>query len=273
MSQAGTIGAAGGGGEGNEITLTANTGSATSVSHILNVLGVGGISTNASGNTLNIVSTESFTPNSQLQEFDDFLRSENKLDWVEAGVFSEIDGLLGHPGLLGFQTGAGSQSLTLGDNATGNPIALGGGQLSINFVIDLDALSNVTDSYTFYVGLSDWTSTQNTVPPINGVFISYTNSVNAGSYVLNSTNSSTTTSVNSSVIATTGFVNYGIVVNASGTSISYFINGTLVAGGPITTNIPTAAISPFFMIISNTGNTPSGSIDLFYINLNLTTPR
>lgn len=51
----------------------------------------------------------------------------------------------------------------------------------------------------------------------------------------------------------------------SGSSVTYKMNGTTLGGAAITTNIPTAALTPIFQIQTRTGSTRSLDVDLCWI--------
>jgi len=289
MSQAGSIVVSGTVPSDVATSYVTDSGTATPSANVLNVLGGTGTTTSGSGDTITITntSTSSFTPNAILQEFDDFISpptSGGKLQWnftQPGGLFgrSFIDGTSNNPGICGFIPTSGanfSQSLISQnfDLSYYSPFALGGGIFSVNWVIQLSALSSGGNTYRFTCGLADATSLSTPTDSfVDGVYFEYTDSVNSGNWTINCTKTSVTTTANTSTAATTDFVNLGITVNAGGTSVSFFVNGTEVANSPITTNIPTAPIAPFFMAINTAGTTPQINADLFYVQYTLTTPR
>ena len=79
------------------------------------------------------------------------------------------------------------------------------------------------------------------------------------------------TTVNTSVSPTTAFTTFTIVINSVGTNVSFYIDNVIV--GTITTNIPTSAFTPFFKATNISGTMPIMNVDLFWMTINLTTPR
>lgn len=264
MSQAGVVNDAALVLPGNvATTFVTSSGTAAPSGNILNVLGATG-----SGNTVTV-----FAPNAILSVYDDFITdgigtTNGQLLW-RGNDMVPVNGTAGHPGVLGVNTNSGFADLTfIQQGATDTyPVVLGGGAISVNWVISLATLSTAGNRYTAYFGMMD----ARAAVPDNGVFFTYSDNVNSGNWVLNCKSATVTTSVNTSTPAVIGYVNFGIVINASATSVSFTINGSTV-GTAITTNIPTLPISPG--VRWNIAATSPGSlIDLFYMQQVLTTPR
>jgi hypothetical protein len=260
------------------IDFVTDSGTAVASGHILNILGGSNASTSGSGNTITINSA--FNPNKELTVVDDFITNFNgvgygSLIWaplvVGVGV-NPTNGTSTHPGLLLVNTGyAGTVAgVVLSELSTEN-FAIGAGQISANFVLNLITLSTIGNRYTVYFGLTNNSSSVVGVPS-EGVYFTYNDNINSGNWVRNCTAGGITTSVNTSIAATTSYVNLGMVINAAGTSVSFTING-VSAGSAIVTNIPTASINPVFMWIKASGNLPASLIDLFYMKQTLTTAR
>ncbi len=223
------------------------------------------------------------SPAKVLSVFDDFLSSSQgsssagNLLWLGTNVLMGT-GTSTHPGILHFPFSPGSFSYLQIANFFGigvdtGSFVLGGGIFSLNFVLKLNALSNNTDTYNMLIGLCDFD--HNIVgpafPPNDGVFFTYTNSLNSGNWQIVTDSATVRTTTNTSVVADTNWHNFGIVINASATSVSYTIDGVSV--GTITTNIPTGPISPFVYHNPTAGTPLAFDIDLFYATLTLTTSR
>jgi hypothetical protein len=270
-----------------------NLGTAEAVNNVLNVLGISGTTTSAPGssNTINITSSNNL-PTATLNEWDDFLATPGttgsahtamgvKLGWQSPGsglpLTANAAGTATNPGIAIMEAASQNNYLFLGDYlssaaATG-PIALGGGITTITWIIQLSALSAGGNTYRFSCGLADGVTLNSSSDSfVNGVFFQYTNSINAGQWTLNTTASSATTTQNSTTAAGTSFVKLAFIVNAAASSVQFFINGVGV-GTPIVTTIPTAAITPFCFVTNLSGTTPVISLDLFWVNIALTTPR
>lgn len=252
------------------IDYVTDSGTAIASANILNVLGGNNTSTSGSGNTITINSA--FKPNKEVTLSDDFFENftgVGELNWgAIAGHF--INGTSTNPGIYVIEDGTSAGVMLNANNAFN--LALGSGAVTVNFVIDLVALSTAGNRYTVTAGLMQATSGASFGTPTQGVYLTYADNVNGGNWLLNCNTSSVITSVDSGVAASTGFVNLGFTVNAAGTSVSFTINGTAV-GTAITTNIPTASITPACTWIRSSGALPASKIDLFYMKQTLTTAR
>ncbi len=233
----------------------------------LNVLNVftGAVSeTEGSGNTITI---PGFFPGKVVQFYDDFISSED----------TGGNGTSTNPGqlLLPSLTGTFAQwHVSNGTNGTPfDPFVLGAGTLNVNFVFNLNSLSTNTDSYTIQIGLMNVLTFHNGDPVVDGCHFEYTHTVNGGKWQIINTSSGVSTIVNTNTLASTGFHNYEIRINASGTSVSYFIDGVQVANSPVSTNIPSVSIGPGIIEFWNAGTTPDMNLDLWYYTQVLNTSR
>lgn len=270
MSQAGTINVGSAVIPGDvAINFVTNNGTAQSVANTLDVFGVNGITTSGSGNVLTI---NGFNPNLAPYLYDDFIQNNSglgQLQWRSSSVNDQVNGTATNPGLLKIANSASSGIFLGNDNFTEFSYVLGGGVLSLNWVISLVTLSTAGNRYLATLGMTD---NKLSGTPTNGIYFSYTDNVNGGQWVLNCTSASVTTSVNTTIAAVTGFVNLGITINAAATSISFTING-VSAGSAIVANIPTTGIGPSAQWARSAGSLPASLIDLFYLTQTLTTPR
>jgi hypothetical protein len=281
---------AGGTGAASYTPYSVITAGTTSTAAMGNVTGVGTSGQVLTSNgaaalpTWQAAGSSSFAPNSTINLSDDFIGSSavttgnfaSSLGWA-GGLFTynSADQSITHPGVIRNSAGAEAFLLLSSQGAfADSALILGGGAISVNWVIKTAILSTTSPRYSLYVGLVN--SSAGTVAPTNGVYLSYSDNVNSGNWVGNCTSASSTTSANSSVAAQTStFVNLGITVNAAANSAAFFINGTQISNSPITSNIPTTVLSPAFQMIANTGTPASASllVDLFYMTYTLTTPR
>jgi hypothetical protein len=176
-----------------------------------------------------------------------------------------------NPGVIANTTSLNPSLFPGFTNANYTTIVLGGGQISVNWVINTAILSTVLARYTLKVGLSNIVNS--TTAFSDGVFFQYSDNINSGNWVGVTSSASTTTNANSSVAATPGFINLGMIINSAGTSVSFYINGVQISGSPISTNIPTVSIYPFLTLNNVVGNAGTVLVDLFYLSKTLTTPR
>lgn len=229
--------------------------------------------------TLKAVS--SFIPNEIIQSFDDFIGYDgvsSNLTWNSVTQLLYAAGTINNPGIIYFGSGNSSSITQSFNNASlvTNPgcFVLGGGVLSFNWVFDIVALSTDTDDYTAYVGITDGTfGVTASGTPTDGVYFKYNHAVNGGKWQIVATSSSVSTTMDSGILAATGFHNFGIIVNANASSVSYYINAVQVLNSPLNSNIPTSDISPAIISIVSAGTLPNQEIDLFYYQQNLTTAR
>ena len=224
------------------------------------------------------------TPNQYIYLVDDFMSGASRSDgfsslgWnfegsnsVSLQVVSTISAA--HPGLAWFNLNGSFNWTTffLSQNGNSGLLILGAGLIVVNYWIQLTQLSNSSNRFYVKLGLGD---SQGESDDNNSIAFRYEDNVNSGNWQCLSESGGTYTTVNTAVAADTGWHKFTIVVNTSATSIGYYINGSLV--GTITTNIPTAPISPSVQF-QNSGTYTSGIqtmlLDLFTLYIDLTTPR
>lgn len=201
------------------------------------------------------------------------------LSWSSNGTGSSTgvtNSIATNPGLVLCATGTtttGSAGITNCNNFS-NMILLGGGPSEFRFRYQIPVLSNGTDTFTVYAGLSEAGGAFATYPGNNALWFVY-NSAVSGNWSAQTigSGSSTTASGGSSVAVGTGFTNFRISVNAAASSVSFFVGNTLI--GTSTTTIPTSqSLGWSFQIIKSAGTT-SRTLVLDRISLfnQLTTSR
>jgi hypothetical protein len=215
-----------------------------------------------------------FDPGKYVWLVDDFVSSNGNntlgLNWNTSGDIntSVSSASATNPGIIQIQI--------KGSNATSainlqRGIILGGGAITQRFIVQIPVLSSSGDNNVYTVGMAD----SNNAQP-NGVYFTTGVGISQGTnWFINTSNSGTRTTQDSGVAVTTGFVDLKIMINAAGTSASFFINGTQTSNSPISTNLPTSAIGPQ-ITMSNFGNFTTNenfNIDLFNQLQILTTSR
>lgn len=149
-----------------------------------------------------------------------------------------------------------------------NIFVLGGGVISLTWRSIIPTLSNGTDRFTIYQGLSVGGNST----PTDGIWFQYSDNVNSGQWQIICRGSSTSTTTNTSTAADTSFHKFRIDINAAGSSVTFYIDGTSV--GTIATHIPTAAIGPWANILKSAGtNSLNLILDYFKAYYALTTAR
>lgn len=164
---------------------------------------------------------------------------------------------------------AGVLSLNSGTNAAGRAciflsntaLTFSGGVWVYDAYVRTPTLSDGTQTYKIYAGFGDVTGAGNMV---DGVYFSYSSGELAGNWAINTANNSARTQGDSNIPATTSFTRLRFVVNAAGTSVTFFIGNA--NAGTITTNIPTTTArvcGPIFKIEKSNGTT-SRSLEVDY---------
>lgn len=132
-------------------------------------------------------------------------------------------------------------------------------------------LSTSAERYTFIAG-----ATNSNLPiGTNYILFQYSDNINSGKFAI-STGAAATTLVDSgvTVVANTWYT-LTMILNTAGTSVSYYINNTLV--GTITTNIPTGTsrLTTWRVIQQKNIGTTSRTnyLDYWYLNPIFATPR
>jgi len=162
---------------------------------------------------------------------------------------------------------------TLSPVAAGQALLLGGGTMTYETLVYLpDAVSDGTDTYTTYIGFNDSSSASG----LDAVMFRYTHSVNSGKFECVTRSNNTETAVDSGItVATTTWYKLGITVNAAASSVTFSINGSVVA--TITTNIPSGTgrlTAPLIGIVKSAGtNARRILVDYIYCRIDLTTAR
>lgn len=234
-----------------------------------------------------------FTPTSVINISDDFINASkftsavststsiaSSLGWGHQNLNVLAATENGHPGILSSVAGLTANAnawLWAGQNsaqAVVPSIVLGGGTITLSWVIKIENLSDVTNRYILRCGLGDTYAIANPTDQVNGVYFEYSDDINSGDWNYKTASASSRTTGNSSTAVTTGWHNLTMTINAAASSISFTVDGVSL-GAAITTDIPTAAISPIFYLGSTAGTIPTAAllIDLFYMTQTLTTPR
>lgn len=247
----------------------------------------GNVLTSDGTNWTSTAPSANFSPNSVITFVDDFISAVSTLasstiiycekTWLTPTRWIPLTSAAtsSNPGVISIGTATGNNFLLASCNSTSTntpTILLGGGVLSINWVVKVAVLSTITNRFVLRCGLSDGTTSE----PSNGVWMAYSDSLNSGNWQGVSRSAGSSTTANSAVaVGITNFINLGVTVNAAATSVSFFVNGVEIANSPVASNIPTAALTPFLQIDNVAGANPNNCVhvDLVYMIQTLTTPR
>lgn len=144
-------------------------------------------------------------------------------------------GTVNHPGVWSFDTAA-STTGSGNYNTAITAILFGGGACEVGFLFKTPAnLSDGTDTYTILAGFGDAPSAL----PVDGAYLIYDQTQDTHWQYVTSSNSSRTRAATTTTFAVSTWYFLQVKVNAAGTSVGYYINGTLVNTATLT--IPTGA--------------------------------
>jgi hypothetical protein len=189
-----------------------------------------------------------------------------------ATVFQYSDGSSTNPGVVQNQVGS---SFNQGNHSLNNQNYVGGGQIIQEWIVGVNALSSITNRYLLNIGFIS--ATGNSAPGTNAICFSYTDNVNSGNWICQTIAGGTPTSTTTSTAPlTSGFQRLQININPTASSVTFFINGNLVATN--TTNIPASSAALFISCnVQNTGTFSLGNsgynLDQFNHYQLLTTSR
>lgn len=177
-----------------------------------------------------------------------------------------------HPGVMSCTTGttaAGRATQLLGP---GSAIALGNGEITVSGLVQIPTLSDGAQTFRIYFGLGDNSAAGDQT---DGVYFTYSSTLNAGNWTGQTANNTTYTQLDLATAATTGWTKLTFIINAAGTSVQFYINGT-AAGAPVTTNLPAAGrdFAPVIKIEKSVGTTArTFFVDYYRLVQVLTTTR
>jgi hypothetical protein len=178
-------------------------------------------------------------------------------------------------GIISYQTGTTTTGRAGGSPTLLGQLRLGQGLMRYDAYIRFPTLSDGTETYLARFGFLDSQSAD----AVDGVYFEYDSTVSAN-WRTNTSNNSTRTKTSSAIAVDTNFNRLSIIVNAAGTSASFYVNGTELTGSsasPITTNIPTGAgreTSIMHHIIKSAGTTNrTMEFDYIAMQCDLTTRR
>lgn len=197
-------------------------------------------------------------------------------DLANTGTITTV-GTAANPGVfsLNISTSASSRAGTWSGTAL-DAVLFGGGEVYLEALVKVSALSDATDTYIIRCGMLDTRGDANSV---DGIYFRYTHSVNSGNWegVTRSNSVETVASGGTAGAPSTSFQKLGILINAAGTLVTFYLDD--VSMGTSATNIPTAAGretgigGAFITRTAGTTTARSFSIDYYRWYQNLTTTR
>jgi len=211
------------------------------------------------------------TPNNVVTVMEHFL-SHLASATIFSEVFSGVSSTSGtgndkdHPGVYSISTGSSATStgyLRVG-NSSGT-MQVGGGLLIYEQAIRIPNLSDTNQTFLAHFGFSEAGYGASTG---GNHHIKFIHDVNSGNWQTSVKNNGTATTTASSTAVPTGWQKIRIVVNATASSVSFFVNGTELSSSPMTMNIPdnTDAMTFGWGITKSVGTT-ARTIDTDYVYL------
>lgn len=210
-----------------------------------------------------------FNPQQSVVLYDDFIGASavNSLGWTEVNSGTGADASTSSTGAD--ETTIGLWQVETGTTNTGRSslitqsggVVIPGGSIECSMRIYIPVASNGTDQFAVYVGMGDQSGAGDMT---DGAYFIYYTGVTPNWIISNAASSTRTATVTGTAVAIASWVNLTVKVNAEGTAIDYFVNGSNV--GSITTNIPTVnqRTGLIFKIEKDIGTTSSvASIDYF----------
>lgn len=222
-----------------------------------------------------------YTTNQAISYYDDFLSatSVGALNWTStvsgtgaANTIVSTNATSNNPGITQFSTGTtatGRAALGLGTVG----FFFGGGVATFEMLVNLPTLSTAAQEYVARIGLGDLVTGADHV---DGVYFEYDRLVNGVNWRLKTANNSVRTNTDSTVaVVAASWIKLKIVVNAAGSLVTYYINGTSV--GTVSTNIPVTvarACAPTVILSATAGTTAKTMLmDYYFLEQVFTTPR
>ena len=216
-----------------------------------------------------IIETATPNPLSQIAINDDFINSGTTSGAIGQLGWTVVTGTTAMQASTGSSRGVVRLSSSIANNGTGalhlglNNFLTTGGAIVFETRVQFPTLGGATAAgYTARFGLGDTTGNADQA---NGIYFEYAGIV-AGtvnwSLKTASANTRTTTATSVAVAATT-YYKLAWVLNAAGTSVGFYINGTYI--NSIATNIPAAAIGLLSHITTNATNAAAKSADIDYV--------
>lgn len=176
----------------------------------------------------------------------------------------------GHPGIIILSTG----TTTTGRCAIGNNHSYqqwGNGRIRFGAVAQLSVLSDATNTYWVQLGPAD---SYITASSTHGITFRYSHGNNSGKWEAFAANGGVSTVADTGVTVDTNWHTYEWDLNAAGTSVTFYIDGTSVA--TINSNIPSGPGAVFLpAAINKTAGTTARQLrlDAYWQYLDFTTPR
>jgi len=178
----------------------------------------------------------------------------------------------GRAGIMVLTSGTATNSFASFDTwGSNNTYRYDDGETVFETAVRLPVLSDATNEYSFSIGGG---AQSNAVLGNDGACFTYNRALYGTNWqALSRRNGSQTTTNSNVIVVANAWVKLGLVVNATGTLITYYIDGVPVA--TITTNIQTGGPSREGCYILKSAGTTSftANIDYYFVGKTFTNPR
>lgn len=175
-----------------------------------------------------------------------------------------------HPGVVYCTTGTTTTGRIAFGNGNTTHWALGAGKVRVGLVAKLETLSDGTNTYTARMGIQDAFAGDST----DGIYFRYGSALNGGEWQGVSRAGGVETALDTNTAADTNWHTFEFEVNAAGTSVEFFIDGTSV--GTNATNLPTGAVCGIIpvQLLKSAGATARRLfLDAYWYQFEFTTAR
>lgn len=173
-----------------------------------------------------------------------------------------------NPGVVNMFTGTTTTGAAYVNSSSGSSnVHFADGVTYFETIVKVSALSDGTDTYTVLLGMAD-----NVLGTPDGIVFRYTHGTNSGQWQGIAKQGATSSTVNSSVAASTSFVRLGFIYTSATGITEFFINGTSI--GSTTSVVITDAVQLFWGITKSAGTTDRTlTLDAYKLVFEFTTPR
>jgi hypothetical protein len=185
------------------------------------------------------------------------------------GSVSIVSAESNHIGIASLSTGSSGSSGYSNIYWGSTNVYFGNGILNLEFLVRIPTLSTSSERYIIRAGFHDALNDD----PTNGIYFKYDESTSANWIFGTSNNGTRTETTSSTVVTENTWIKLKISINATASSVVYYINGISI--GSITTNIPITNPSGIrYHIIKSVGSsTRLLQIDYTSFIYNLTNSR
>ena len=216
-------------------------------------------------------STESFLLDDFNHKYGVF---NNYWNTTSSGGFVDMDDVYvdnRHPGIVRFVISASGNysGISLAGFDTG--LTLGGGETILETMVLIETLATALEDYHYSLGMGNQVS-GSIKDHTNGVYFHYEQAVSPNWIIKTVSGGVGTSTVTSVAVAALTWTKLKFVVNATNTSVEFFIDGVSV--GTISTNLPSTLLDQSYKVKKTVGSSQrTFHTDYHFHKITFTTPR